>query len=41
LEECESEEVFIERVPTFLKEVKETILSIGEKVPDLLFELLK
>jgi hypothetical protein len=41
LEECESEEVFIERVPIFLKEVKETILSIGEKVPDLLFELLK
>ena len=31
----------MERVPTFLKEVKETILSIGEKVPDLLFELLK
>jgi hypothetical protein len=41
LEECESEEAFIERAPTFLKEVKETILAIGEKVPDVLYELLK
>ena len=41
LEECESEETFIERVPIFLKEVKETILAIDEKVPGVLFDLLK